>query len=66
MGGPHDHRYSYPYVVPAHSTIELSTAQRYDLLITPDRTGVFDVPFVFKEWVSGINHGFAETTITVT
>lgn len=66
LGGPHDHRYSYPYVVPAHSMIELSTAQRYDLLITPDRTGVFDVPFVFKEWVSGINHGFAETTITVT
>jgi plastocyanin len=66
LGGPHDHRYSYPYVVPANSQIELSTAQRYDLLITPDRAGVFNVPFVFKEWVRGATAGFAETTITVT
>jgi hypothetical protein len=66
LGGPHDHRYSYPYGVSAGSTIELSTAQRYDLLLVPDRPGVFNVPFIFKEWVRGDEFGLAETTITVT
>lgn len=66
LGGPHNHRYSYPFLVPADSPIQLTTAQRYDLLVTPDRAGVFDVPFHFKDWIRGDVYGFAETTITVT
>jgi FtsP/CotA-like multicopper oxidase with cupredoxin domain len=66
LGGPKDHRYSRPYTIPAHRLVELSTAQRYDLLVRPDRTGVFTVPFHFQHWVRGTSYGLTETTITVT
>jgi FtsP/CotA-like multicopper oxidase with cupredoxin domain len=65
LGGPHDGRYSYPYTVPAGSPIRLTTAQRYDMLLTPDRAGVFTVSFSFRDWVRSSVYGVAETTITV-
>lgn len=66
LGGGRDERYSRPFTVPADTPFELSTAQRYDLILTPDRVGVFDVPFRFKRWIGSASYGLAETTITVT
>ncbi len=66
LGGGKDERYSRPYEIPAETPFELSTAQRFDLLVTPDRTGTFDVPFRFKRWIRSDTYGLAETTITVT
>lgn len=65
LGGPKDARYSRPYTIPAGIPIELSTAQRYDLLIEPDEIGTFVVPFHFKHWIRGAKYGRADTTITV-
>lgn len=65
LGGPTDHRYSRPYTIPAHVPVELSTAQRYDLLVRPDQPGAFTVPFYFRHWVRGSQTGLVETTITV-
>lgn len=65
LGGGHDERYSRPYEIPAGTPFELSTAQRNDLLVTPDRPGVFDVPIRFKQWIRGDAYGIAETTISV-
>lgn len=44
--------------------VELSTAQRYDLLIEPDELGTFVVPSHFKHSVQGNEYGRADT-ITV-
>jgi len=66
LGGPQDARYSWPYTVPAGTPIELSTAQRYDLLMTPTATGTYTVPAVFRHWISYEPYGLAETTINVT
>lgn len=66
LGGDGVDRYSWPFVQPAGSTIELSTAQRQDLLLVPDRAGVFTVAMDFNHWVRGTNYGRVETTITVT
>ena len=66
LGGPKDARYSHPYWITAGHPLELSTAQRYDLLLEPDRLGVFEVPFDFKHWVRNEPYGYAATTITVT
>ena len=66
LGGPKDHRYSRPYTVSAGQPLELSTAQRYDVLMEPDREGVFTVPMDFRHWIRGEVYGHLETTITVT
>jgi hypothetical protein len=65
LGGPKNERYSRPYTIPAGLPVELSTAQRYDLLIEPDKAGTFIVPFHFQHWIRGSRYGRADTTITV-
>jgi FtsP/CotA-like multicopper oxidase with cupredoxin domain len=65
LGGPHGQSYSQPFAIRAGQPFELSTAQRYDVLIEPDREGVFTVPFEFRHWIRGTVYGYAETTITV-
>jgi FtsP/CotA-like multicopper oxidase with cupredoxin domain len=66
LGGPGVDRYSRPVTVPAGEPLELSTAQRWDLLVVPDRTGSFTVPMDVRHWVRGHARGRAETTLTVT
>ncbi len=66
LGGARVDRYSRPYHHPAGSVIELSTAQRTDLLVVPDRVGTFTVPLDFEHWVRKSAYGRVETTITVT
>lgn len=65
LGSSEDFRYSRPYSIPAGEPVQLTTAQRWDLLIVPDRTGVFTVPMDIMHWVRGAPHGRVETTITV-
>lgn len=65
LGGPEVGRYSRPYMIPAGSPLELTTAQRWDLLVVPDRPGTYTVPIDFRHWVGGHAHGRVETTITV-
>jgi plastocyanin len=65
LGGAEDFDYSWPYTLPAGAPIDITTAQRWDLLVVPDRTGVFTVPIDIKHWVRGNPHGRVETTITV-
>jgi FtsP/CotA-like multicopper oxidase with cupredoxin domain len=65
LGGRGVDRYSRPFTIPAGAPIELTTAQRWDLLLVPDRTGTFTVPVDFKHWVRGTTAGRVETTITV-
>ena len=66
LGGPGVDRYSRPYWIPAGGSIEMVAAQRFDLLVEPGRTGVFDVPILVKHWITGRAHGRLATTITVT
>jgi hypothetical protein len=66
LGGGEDFRYSRPYLVPAGHRIDLTTAQRWDLFVVPDRVGTFTVGFDVHHWVRGYPHGRVETTITVT
>ena len=65
LGAGKDARYSRPFEVRAGHPLEVSTAQRYDLLMAPDEIGVHVVPFYFKHWVRDRSYGVAETTITV-
>lgn len=65
LGGPRTKRYSRPFVIPAGEPFELSTAQRWDLLVEPDRRGEFTVGMDVRHWVRGNVHGRMETTITV-
>lgn len=65
LGGPKTSRYSRPFTTPAGEPFWLTTAQRRDVLIVPDRTGTFTVPMDVKHWVRGEPHGRIETTITV-
>lgn len=65
LGSGKDARYSRPYQIRAGYPFEVSTAQRYDLLLEPPETGVHVVPFYFRHWVRGSDIGLAATTITV-
>jgi hypothetical protein len=56
---------SQPFAIRAGQPFQLSTAQRYDVLIEPDREWVFTVPFEFRHWIRGTAYRYAETTITV-
>lgn len=66
LGGPHVKRYSRPFTTPANQLFTLTTAQRRDVLLVPDRRGTFTVPMVVKHWVRGVPQGHIEATITVT
>ncbi len=66
LGGGRVERYSRPYIFAADETIEASSAQRFDLLVVPDRAGTFTVPIDFAHWVTDASYGRVETTITVT
>ncbi|PTQ11420.1 copper oxidase [Sphingomonas oleivorans] len=58
-----------PKLFPAGSRIELTTASRFDLLITPTQRGVFGVKFEFLHWITGKvqadGAGIAQTRIIV-
>ncbi|MCW9046644.1 MAG: multicopper oxidase domain-containing protein [Gammaproteobacteria bacterium] len=47
------------------TTIKASSAERYDLIIVPDQSGVYEVTVEFLHWVTGAVVGTARTRITV-
>lgn len=59
-------RYARPIDLPAGRTLDLITAQRYDLIIPAVRTGVFPVQFEYLDWLTGRVVGRTDTTITIT
>lgn len=62
--------WSQPFVLRAGQPFELTTAQRYDLLITPPRAGEYPARFEFLNWVTRAvqnnGRGVAATRIIVT
>ena len=66
LGVPPVDQYSSPFVVHANTPFRLTTAMRWDLVVTPTAAGTF--PFIVK-YIS-LNNGelfhVAQTTITVT
>lgn len=42
-----------PVDIPARTPIELSPAQRYDLLVIPPAAGVYPVRMEFRHWITG-------------
>lgn len=61
-------QYSRPFVRPAGTEFELTTARRNTLLIDTANVipGVYNVHVDFKQWISGEVLGVADTTITIT
>ncbi len=57
--------YSRPFIVPAGTPFELTTAQRWDLLIKPASPGTYPVKVEFLQWVRRDVLGIAETFINV-
>ena len=39
--------------LPAGQTLELATAQRYDIMVTPPDTGIYPVTMTFHHWITG-------------
>ncbi len=62
--------WSRPFAIPAGQPFELTTAQRYDLLITPPHAGEYPVRFEFLNWITRAvqdrGRGVALTRIIVT
>ncbi len=48
------------------TSMDTTSAERYDCLINPSKTGTYTVVFTFKHWITGVEVGTARTTITVT
>jgi hypothetical protein len=65
LGGPKAGRYSRPFTIPAGQPFVLSTAQRRDVLLEPDRSGTFTASMEVLHWVRNAPIGLIETTITV-
>jgi len=61
--------WSRPYTIPANTPFELTSAQRYDLILTPP-VGTHAARFQFLNWISRAIHdggrGVANTQIIVT
>lgn len=64
-GRPLQGRYSHPFVVRSGQALELSSAQRYDLMVRPERPGVYPARLEFRHWITGKILGRCDTTITV-
>jgi FtsP/CotA-like multicopper oxidase with cupredoxin domain len=64
-GRPLVEPYAEPFIVPAGKPFDLTTAQRWDLILKPERPGRYPVKVKFKDWISGEVRGLAETFINV-
>ena len=52
--------------VPAGQPFEATTAQRYDLIVKPQRPGVYPARIEYRDWITGVLRATARTSITVT
>jgi FtsP/CotA-like multicopper oxidase with cupredoxin domain len=57
--------YSRPFLLPAGKPLEVTSAQRYELLLQPAVRGSYSVFIEFRHWVHGTTLGIASTTIEV-
>lgn len=61
--------WSRPFLLPANRPFELTSAQRYDLLITPPAAGIYNARFEFLHWITRSiqdnGRGVANTRIIV-
>ena len=59
-----------PYVIPANTPFELSSAQRLELILTPPSRGTFTARMEFRHWITGQiqnnGAGVVQTRIVVT
>ena len=62
--------WTQPYVIPANTPFELCTAQRFDLILAPQKRGTFTARMEFLHWVTGEiqnkGAGVVQTRIIVT
>lgn len=69
LGGP-DRPWNRPFMIRANQPFELTTAQRYDLIINPTAAGTYPVRMEFLDWVKrriqNNGAGVAQTQIVVT
>jgi FtsP/CotA-like multicopper oxidase with cupredoxin domain len=68
LGRPED-PWCKQVLIPANQTFDLTTAQRYDLLITPKVAGTFNARLEFRHWITGAiqdaGRGVAQSRIIV-
>lgn len=57
--------YSRPFGIPAGTPFELTTAQRWDLIIRPKEAGSFPAKVEFTHWIRGDVLGVAETFLEI-
>jgi FtsP/CotA-like multicopper oxidase with cupredoxin domain len=59
-----------PYTIPANTPFELSSAQRFELILTPPSRGTFTARMEFRHWITGQiqnnGGGVVQTRIVVT
>jgi plastocyanin len=65
LGVPPAGVYSRPFRLPAETPVVTTSAMRWDLIIRPERAGVFPARVEFYDWVSGRLLSTARTTISV-
>jgi hypothetical protein len=65
LGVPEKNSYSHPFLLPAGTPISLTAAMRWDLIVRPDRRGIFPARVEYYDWVNGRLLGIARTAITV-
>jgi hypothetical protein len=62
--------WSSPYTIPANTPFELSSAQRFELILTPPSRGTFTARMEFRHWITGQiqnnGAGVVQTRIVVT
>lgn len=62
--------WSQPFLIPANTPFEMCTAQRFDLILAPQKRGTFTARMEFLHWVTGEiqnnGAGVVQTRITVT
>lgn len=65
LGKPPRAQYSRPFTIPAGTPFELTSAQRWALLIRPTQPGTFPVRTEFQHWITRDVLGITETFINV-
>lgn len=66
LGVPPYGAYSEPFVVPANTPFQLTTAMRYDILVRPTAPGVIPFQIDHWDWLAGSLRGRVRTQIVVT
>jgi hypothetical protein len=66
FGVPPYGQYSEPFVIPANTPFQTTSAMRYELLLTPTAPGAIPFQVDYWDWQAGVMRGRARTQILVT